>query len=45
MRTAAVAADDLQRMQAWAGQAARLGRDEPAHEAVQRIWNDVKELL
>jgi nitronate monooxygenase len=45
MRAAAAAANDLQRMQAWAGQAGCLGRDEPAQAAVQRIWSAAKELL
>ncbi|HUZ68052.1 MAG TPA: nitronate monooxygenase [Beijerinckiaceae bacterium] len=45
MRAEAAAANDLRRMQAWAGQAARLGRDEPARDAVQRIWTSAKELF
>ena len=45
MRTAAVRAQDGQRMQAWAGQAAGLGRPEPAAEAVRRIWEGARALI
>lgn len=45
MRGAAVAAGDLQRMQAWAGQAAWMGRAEPAGEAVRRLWAEAEALL
>jgi nitronate monooxygenase len=45
MRDAAVAANDVERMQAWAGQAARLARAEPAGELVQSLWAEAKALL
>ena len=45
MRAAALASGDLQRMQAWAGQAAALGRSEPAGELVQRLWRQAQRLL
>jgi nitronate monooxygenase len=45
MREAATRAHDVQRMQAWAGQAAGLARAEPAAEAVRRIWEGTQELL
>ncbi|HET6608825.1 MAG TPA: nitronate monooxygenase [Rhodopila sp.] len=45
MRAAAAKAGDLDRMQAWAGQGAALGRVEPASEAVQRLWREARSLL
>jgi nitronate monooxygenase len=45
MRAAGKEARDLQRMQAWAGQAAWLGREEPAAVAVRRIWDEASALL
>jgi nitronate monooxygenase len=45
MRSAAQRAGDLQRMQAWAGQAAALARAEPAAEAFERIWREARALL
>lgn len=45
MRNAAVAANDLQRMQAWAGQAAALARAEPAADVVAQLWDGACELL
>ena len=45
MRKKAVEAGDLQRMQAWAGQSARLARKEPAGELVTRLWREASELL
>ena len=45
MRAAAQKNDDVQRMQAWAGQSAALGRAEPAVEMVQHIWEDAQALL
>lgn len=45
MRKAAVAAGDIRRMQAWAGQSAGLGRPMPAGELVQRLWSDAQDLL
>ena len=45
MRADAVRRDDLQRMQAWAGQGAALARPEPAGALVERIWADAQALL
>jgi len=45
MRTAALKNGDLSRMQAWAGQSARLARAEPARLTVQRIWDEALEIL
>ena len=45
MRKKAAEAGDLQRMQAWAGQSARLARKEPAGELVNRLWREASELL
>ena len=38
MRADGVRADDLGRMQAWAGQSAGLARAEPARDVVARLW-------
>jgi nitronate monooxygenase len=45
MREAAGKAGDVQRMQAWAGQAAALARPEPAADFVRRLWNEAQALL
>ena len=45
MRDTGGRARDLQRMQAWAGQAAALARAEPAGEVVTRLWREAKTLL
>jgi nitronate monooxygenase len=45
MREAATRAGDVQRMQAWAGQAAALARAEPAADLVQRLWREAEALL
>jgi nitronate monooxygenase len=45
MRSAALKAGDITRMQALAGQAAGLARAEPAAERVRRIWADAQALL
>lgn len=45
MRRKALEEGDLRTMQAWAGQAARLARPEPAAQAVQRSWREARELL
>ena len=39
MRSEALRAGDVERMQAWAGQSARLARAEPAGKVVQDIWD------
>ena len=45
MRDAAAKAGDVQRMQAWAGQAAALARAEPAGDIVRRLWEEASALL
>ncbi|HZR34859.1 MAG TPA: nitronate monooxygenase [Nevskia sp.] len=45
MRAAAGKAGDVQRMQAWAGQAAALARAEPAAALAARLWAGARELL
>ena len=45
MREAAAKDNDVSRMQAWAGQSARLARAEPAGEVVQRLWQETQALL
>jgi nitronate monooxygenase len=45
MREAAAKANDINRMQAWAGQSARLAKAEPAGEVVQRLWDETRALL
>jgi nitronate monooxygenase len=45
MREAATKTNDVSRMQAWAGQSARLARAEPAGEVVHRLWQETQALL
>jgi nitronate monooxygenase len=45
MRSAAQKENDIERMQAWAGQSARLGRAAPAADVVQKLWDDARRLL
>jgi nitronate monooxygenase len=45
MREAGAKANDVDRMQAWAGQSARLARTEPAGEVVRRLWQETQGLL
>jgi len=45
MRQQATAQDTVRTMQAWAGQAASLGRPEPAAQALQRLWRDALGVL
>jgi nitronate monooxygenase len=45
MRDAAVKTHDIQRMQAWAGQSARLARAEPAGDLVSAFWREAQALL
>lgn len=45
MREAAVKTGDLQRMQAWAGQSARMARAEPAAEIMARLWHETTDVL
>ncbi len=45
MRAAAGTAGDLDRMQAWAGQAARLASTESATDYVRRVWDEAERIL
>ena len=45
MREAGQKANDVDRMQAWAGQSAALARDEPAAETVRRVWDEAQSIL
>lgn len=45
MRAEAGKADDLSRMQAWAGQGAAMARAEPAAELTRRLWAEAEALL
>ncbi len=45
MRDAAAKANDIARIQAWAGQSASLAKAEPAGEIVRRLWEDAQALL
>jgi nitronate monooxygenase len=45
MRDAGTKAGDIDRMQAWAGQSARLASAEPATDLVRRLWLEAQALL
>jgi nitronate monooxygenase len=45
MRDAAAKANDIDRMQAWAGQSAGFAKAEPAADVVRRLWEDAQALL
>lgn len=45
MREAAQKAGDAERMQLWAGQAAKLARDQPAGTIVEGLWEDASRLF
>ena len=45
MRVKAAKEDNLDGLQAWAGQAARLSAAEPAGEVVRRIWSEARRYL
>jgi nitronate monooxygenase len=45
MRSDAQRAGDVERMQVWAGQSARLARSEPAGDVVRDIWDGARKLL
>jgi nitronate monooxygenase len=45
LREAAARAGDTERMQMWAGQAARLARAEPAGVITRRLWDEARALL
>jgi nitronate monooxygenase len=45
MRAHAIKLGDIERIQAWAGQSARLGRTEPAGQLMRRVWDEALALL
>jgi len=45
MRDAGTKANDIDRMQAWAGQSARLAQARPAGEIVTLLWDNARHLL
>jgi len=45
MRLDAQKSGDIQRMQAWSGQSAALGRAAPASLVTERVWSDAQALL
>ena len=45
MREAATSAGDAERMQLWAGQSAKLAKDEPAEELCHRLWDEAARML
>jgi nitronate monooxygenase len=45
MRRDATAQGDVDRMQVWAGQAARLGRSAPAGDVLRTLWQNAIDLL
>jgi nitronate monooxygenase len=45
MRDAAVKRNDIERIQAWAGQSASMARPDPAGEVVRRLWEEAEALL
>jgi nitronate monooxygenase len=45
MREAATKAGDVDRMQAWAGQSARLASARPAGDVVEALWSGARSLL
>jgi nitronate monooxygenase len=45
MREVAQKTGDSDRMQLWAGQAAKLARNEPAGTLCQELWREASQLL
>jgi nitronate monooxygenase len=45
MRETAIKENDIDRMQAWAGQSAAMAKAEPAGEVVRRLWQGAQDLL
>jgi nitronate monooxygenase len=45
MRVAGAKAGDIDRIQAWAGQAAALAQAKPAGEVIRGLWEDARALL
>ena len=45
MRDAAIKENDIERIQAWAGQSARMAKPDAAGDVVRRLWDDAQALL
>jgi nitronate monooxygenase len=45
MRADAAASGDIERMQAWAGQSAGLGKDFDAAEKAQNLWAGAQKMM
>jgi len=45
MRDFAIRTGDTERMQMWAGQAAKFAQARPAGEIVQQLWSDALRIL
>jgi len=45
MRDAAVKENDIERIQAWAGQSASMAKPDAAGDVVRSIWDDAQALL
>ena len=45
MRDAAIKENDIERIQAWAGQSARMAKPDAAGDVVRRLWDDAQVLL
>ena len=45
MRDFGVETNDIDRLQAWAGQSAALARRRPAGEIVKQLWDGARELI
>ena len=45
MRDAAIKENDIERIQAWAGQSASMAKPDAAGDVVRRIWDDAQALL
>ena len=45
MRDAGLKANDIDRIQAWAGQSAGMARADTAGDVVRRLWEDAQGLL
>lgn len=45
LRESARQAGDIERMQAWAGQSAKLAKAEPAAQIIRELWKDARSLL
>ena len=45
MREAAIKENDIERIQAWAGQSANMAKPDAAGDVVRRLWDDARALL